>query len=201
MTPPALRESTEPVGQQVNGNSLGVGGPVRLNLGGAGEGFLDSRIAGFLTVDLRSGPSTDIVCDCSALVGFESGSVDIVYASNILEHWPMAQTVDVLKEWNRVLKPGGMLYVSVPDFQAAVELYQKFGLTLWLRYHLWGDQKHALNYHYTCFTFGTLAKDLTEAGFSDVKRMERWPFTVKDGSMNSNTYDGKFISLNVGARK
>lgn len=176
-------------------------GAIRLNLGGCGEGFLDGRIEGFLTVDLRSGPGTDIVCDCSDLSRFESGSVEMVYASNILEHWPMAKTVDVLKEWNRVLKPGGMLYISVPDFHAAVELYHKIGLVPWLRYHLWGDQKHPLNYHYTCFTFASLAKDLMDAGFSDAKRVENWPFEVKDGSRNRNTVDHKLISLNVGAMK
>lgn len=175
--------------------------PIKLNLGGAGEGFLDSHIDGFLTVDLRPGPDTDIVCDCSALAGFGAGTVEVIYASNILEHWSLLKTVDVLKEWYRVLKPGGMLYISVPDFDAAVTLYKKIGLVPWLRYHLWGDQKHPLNYHYTCFTFATLAKDLCDAGFSDVKRMAQWPFPAKDGSQNICTVDGSLISLNVGAKK
>lgn len=201
MTPSALKESTEPVVEQVNGNSLGVGGPIRLNLGGAGEGFLDSRIPGFLTVDLRPGTTTDIVADCSKLDCFESGTVDVVYASNILEHWSLTRTVEVLREWNRVLKPGGNIYISVPDFDSAVKLYLNFGLTEWLRYHLWGDQKHPLNYHYTCFTFATLAKDLMDAGFKDIKRVKEWPFYVKDGSQNVDSLTKQPISLNVSAVK
>lgn len=180
---------------------VATGGPLRLNLGGAGEGFLDSHIDGFLTCDLRDTPGTDVVCDCSSLQGFTDGSVETVYASNILEHFPLARTVQVLKEWNRVLKPGGWLYVSVPDFHRAVEIYQKNGLTEWLRFHLWGDQKHDLNYHYTCFTQATLSKDLIDAGFRDVKRMKEWPFKVKDGSMNLDSVDLKPISLNMGAMK
>lgn len=181
--------------------SVGVGEPIRLNLGGAGEGFLSGRIPGFLTVDLRDVPDTDILCDVSDLRRFPDGSVDAVYASNVLEHFSLKKTVDVLKEWGRVLKPGAPLYISVPDFHAAVELYHKTGLVDWLRYHLWGDQEHPLNYHYNCFTFASLAKDLMNAGFSDAKRVSEWPFPVKDGSTNCNTVDGKLISLNVEARR
>lgn len=197
----ALKESTEPTPdqRQVNGNSLGAGGPLRLNLGGIGEGFLDGGIDGFKTVDLRAG--ADFQRDASDLSIFPDASVETVYASNILEHWSLNKTMEVLKEWNRVLKPGGWLYVSVPDFHRAVEMYQRSGLTLWLRYHLWGDQKHALNYHYTCFTLATLSKDLLDAGFRDVKRMLEWPFKVCDGSQNVDTIEKKPISLNVGALK
>lgn len=173
--------------------------PLRLNLGGMGEGFLDGHIDGFKTVDLRDG--ADVQRDCSDLSVFQDATVDTIYASNILEHWSLLKTVDVLKEWNRVLRKGGRLYISVPDFDVAVKLYQQFGLTEWLRFHLWGDQKHPLNYHYTCFTFASLASDLIDAGFSDVKRVNEWPFKVNDGSLNRETRSGLLISLNVEAVK
>lgn len=179
--------------------SVGVEGPIRLNLGGIGEGFRDGGIDGFKTVDLRDG--ADYKRDASDLSIFPDCSVDSVYASNILEHFPMARTVEVLREWRRVLKPGGILYVSVPDFARAVELYQKHGLTEWLRFHLWGDQKHPLNYHYTCFTQATLSKDLMDAGFFGSKRVYTWPFRVSDGSQNVDSFEGKLISLNMEAMK
>lgn len=175
--------------------------PIRLNLGGAGEGFVDSSVDGFLSVDLRDGPGTDVIADASDLSLFKDNSVEIVFASQILEHWPIARTVDVLKEWRRVLKPGQKLYVSVPDFDAAVKLYQKYGLIPWLKYHLWGDQKHPLNYHYVCFTFASLAKDLVDAGFSNVQRIKNFPFEVKGGSTLLNTLTLEPISLNVEATK
>ncbi len=172
-------------------------GEIRLNLGGCGEGFLDGRIPGFITVDLREGPNTDIVADCSDLRFFKTSSVSAIYASNILEHWPHGKTVEVLKEWRRVLKNSGKAYISVPDFDVAVKLYSKEGLTDWLLFHLWGDQKHKLNFHYTCFTFATLAKALIDAGFSDVKRAKKWPFSVSDGSQNVDSHYGMMISLNI----
>lgn len=172
---------------------------LKLNLGGLGEGFLDGSIAGFKTVDLR--PGADYQRDVSDLSIFGAGSVDEIYASNILEHFSLNRTVDVLKEWYRVLRPSGILYISVPDFDATVQLYQKLGLTRWIRYHLWGDQKHELNYHYNCFTFASLAKDLSDAGFRDAKRVTAWPFVVTDASRHINNYDKKSISLNVMAVK
>lgn len=124
-----------------------------------------------------------------------------MYASNILEHFSLQKTVDVLKEWQRVLRPGGKLYVSVPDFDAAVKLYQKIGLATWINYHLMGDQKHELNYHYSLFTFASLAKSLIDAGFSDVNRHTFFDFALKDGSRNVNTITLEPISLNVEAVK
>lgn len=172
---------------------------IRLNLGGCGEGFLDSRIPGFLTMDLREG--ADVVGDCADLSRFPDESVSDVYASNILEHWPIAKTVDVLKEWRRVLKPGGKLYVSVPDFDAAVKLYLKLGLVKWLKFHLWGDQMHPLNYHYVCFTFASLAEDLHAAGFSDIQRVKVFNIGEKDCSRSVDSRTREPISLNVVATR
>lgn len=172
---------------------------LKLNLGGMGEGFLDGKIPGFLTMDLREG--ADIQGNCADLSRFESNSIEALYASQILEHFPIAETVNVLKEWYRVLKPGGKLYVSVPDFDAAVKLYHRVGLVEWLKFHLWGDQKHSLNYHYVCFTAASLSKDLMQAGFSDFKRVALFGIGEMDGSQNINTVTGELISLNMVAVK
>src|SRR3546814_14049356 len=39
----------------------------------------------------------------------------MVYASHVLEHIPWFRTGDVVREWARVLKPGGILELWVPD--------------------------------------------------------------------------------------
>lgn len=46
---------------------------------------------------------------------FDDGVVDIIYASHVLEHFPHAQGLAVLKEFHRVLKPGGICRIIVPD--------------------------------------------------------------------------------------
>lgn len=176
-------------------------GPICLNLGGAGEGFISGKIPGFLTVDLRDVPDTDIVSDISDLSWIENERVDKIYCSNALEHFPIHQTKSVLAEWSRVMKPKGKLYVSVPDFDANVRLYLKTGLTGWLQYLIWGDQKGPLNYHYINFTFGTLAGLLADVGFKDVKRVTDFGFGVEDASTHRDNWFKIPISLNVEATK
>lgn len=46
---------------------------------------------------------------------FHSRIILLLYASHVLEHIPWYKTEEVLREWVRVLKPGGVLEVWVPD--------------------------------------------------------------------------------------
>jgi predicted SAM-dependent methyltransferase len=195
MMPPVLEDRK--VATTVAADCLRAGGVIRLNLGGAGEGYRDGKIPGFLTVDLREGEGTDIVADASDLSIIPDGRCEAVYASNILEHFPHTQTVAVLKEWRRVLVPGGKAYISVPDFDATVKLYLKEGLVDWVKYLAWGDQAGPLNYHYINFTFASLALEVNRAGFSDVKRVVSFAFGVNDASeIRDNRYKIR-VSLNV----
>jgi ubiquinone/menaquinone biosynthesis C-methylase UbiE len=145
-------------------------------------GGRDTVIPGFKTVDLHSGPTVDIVANISDLSMIESGTVDEIYASHCLEHFPHPQTPAVLKEWRRVLKVGASCWISVPDFDAAVRLYLKEGMGDFIRNLLWGDQGYDLAYHYTGFTYPTLAALLVNAGFQDIKRHKWMQHRVKDCS-------------------
>jgi predicted SAM-dependent methyltransferase len=51
------------------------------------------------------------------------GSVDIVYSSHTVEHMTRAQGQQFLSECVRVLKPGGILRIVVPDLRAIVDRY------------------------------------------------------------------------------
>lgn len=174
---------------------------LRLNLGGAGEGFREGKIEGFKTVDLRQAEGVDYVCDASDLSQFSDGSVHEIYASNILEHFPIPKTVPVLQEWRRVLAKGAKLWISVPDFDASVRLYLRLGLQPWVQYLIWGDQKHPLNYHYINFTWPHLAHCLHKAGFTEFRRVQNLPYGLQDASVLVDNVDGKPISLNVEATK
>lgn len=168
---------------------------IRLNLGGRG-----TKIPGFKTVDLSDEHDVDVRADV-AYLPFKDGSVSEIYASHILEHFSHTRTLAVLKEWVRVLKKGGTLYVSVPDFDRAIELYRLGGLTDYLTNLLWGDQGYPLAYHYAPFTAGRLLALLHKAGFSDARRIFEMPYGLKDCSHLVDTVQKKPISLNMEARK
>lgn len=198
MIPPVLEQSTEPMPdqQQVNGNCLSAGGSLKLNLGGIGDGKTPN-LPGFKIVDLADNPKVDIRCDVSKLTPIKSESVDEIYASNILEHFRHIDTVNVLKEWHRVLKPGGILWVSVPNMDYIVKTCLKYGFSEYVRNLIWGDQIHPYAFHYVCFTYGSLAKCVMEAGFSDIEKLYLFPFKLADCSANIDTVEGKLVSLNV----
>lgn len=56
--------------------------------------------------------SMDMVGDAQHLEDCEDGMFDYVYSSHLLEDFP--HTSKVLKEWVRVLKPGGHLILYLP---------------------------------------------------------------------------------------
>lgn len=169
---------------------------LKLNLGGRG-----TSIHGFTTVDLSEENTSGIKADVSDLRMIGDGSVDEIYASQILEHFPMVRTVSVLKEWNRVLRKGGKISIGVPDFARAIELYQKWGLTDYISNLLYGDQGYDMAFHYAPFTFARLASLMNSAGFKDMKRIKDMPYGLNDCSSLICNADGKSVSLNVEAYK
>jgi SAM-dependent methyltransferase len=52
--------------------------------------------------------------DAQLLAGVPDGEFDFVYSSHCLEH--VRNVPETLTNWARVLKPGGFLYVVVPDY-------------------------------------------------------------------------------------
>ena len=91
---------------------------------GAGKGTqgkILGCIPGFVHVDALAFPHVDHVRDVTDLSCFDTDSCDLIYACHIVEHFPRHGVGNVLKEWQRVLRPGGVLRIAVPDFEAACE--------------------------------------------------------------------------------
>lgn len=177
--------------------------PVLLNVG-AGE----TRIPSFINIDARHIPGIDIVTSADDLHMFEDLSVDLIYSCHVLEHFGRDRAADVLREWHRVLRPGGMLRIAVPDFAAVVSVYMKTGDLRLLLGHLVGGQRHALDLHRMVFDFRLLRDLLEDAGFRNIRRYD-WRRTVhKDYDDYSMAYwphmekdSGVLMSLNIEAEK
>lgn len=166
---------------------------LKLNLGARNR-----AVPGFLSMDCDTHEGVDIVGDVSDLSRFKDGEVSEILASHILEHFPHPKTASVLKEWARVLKPGGILYLGVPDFARAVEIYNKHGMSAWLRNWICGDQIYATAYHYNIFDERTLKEMLLAAGFSEASRVADLPVHGdKDCSTLVDTFERRPLSLNV----
>jgi ubiquinone/menaquinone biosynthesis C-methylase UbiE len=84
---------------------------VRLNLG-CGPVLLD----GYVNCDMPANWSTvqpDVECDLRALP-FDAAYADEVLAVHVVEHFYRWETTALLREWVRVLKPGGLLVIECP---------------------------------------------------------------------------------------
>lgn len=171
-------------------------------IAGLNLGSRNRAIPGFLSMDCDAHEGVDIVGDISDLSRFEDGSVESIYVSHAYEHFPHPRALSVLKEWHRVLAPGGKIYIAVPDFERCVEMYQLTGITQWLQDYVSGGQEYATAYHYAIYDEAKMTALLAEAGFSDSVRVESFP--IGDESDCSNllsNLDGLPVSLNMVATK
>lgn len=152
----------------------------------------------YVNYDKDDYPGVDAIGSVEDLSRYADNTFTEVYASNILEHVPHVRTVATLKEWYRVLAPGGVLKISVPDFDRAIEIYQRCGLAPWVVNFLWGDQVYDGAEHRVCFNEPYLTRVLKEAGFSEVSRVEKLVGNQPDECSNLiSNIDGKPVCLNM----
>ena len=157
--------------------------------------------SGYINIDKDQYPGVDKVCDVSK-IDLPDGCAGEIYASHILEHFSHRKTLDVLREWYRLLEPAGILLISVPDFDRTVELYMVGGLNDWVNQFLWGDQGYDGAYHYCGFNEQRLTNFLEQAGFTDIIRVGGLPGSQPGDCSNLvSNWDKKFVSLNVIAKK
>lgn len=68
-------------------------------------------------------PDNIVVHNLATGIPAESGSIDVVYHSHMLEHLDRNAAKDFMFEIKRVLKPGGIQRIVVPDFEKACQAY------------------------------------------------------------------------------
>jgi predicted SAM-dependent methyltransferase len=66
-----------------------------------------------------------ILADARRDLPFPSGCVDAIYASHFLEHLSRDDAARFLREARRLLRPGGLIRIVVPDLAAVVECYRR----------------------------------------------------------------------------
>jgi predicted SAM-dependent methyltransferase len=105
------------VQQQRQASAFAVRRPLWLHLGSSSN-HLDQ----WVNVDLV-GVRADLVWDLSSPLPFKDGSVDAIFHEHVLEHFQLKDAVKLLEECYRLLVPGGVLRVGVPDAGAYLRSY------------------------------------------------------------------------------
>ena len=150
----------------------------RLNLGCG-----DKILPDYINVDVaesRRSLKPDVLCDLRKLTPFEDDTIDEILSVDVVEHFWRWEVVDILKEWRRVLKPGGVMILECPNLiSACQELLQNAEhatgpgpegqRSMWV---LYGDPawKDPLMNHRWGYSPASLAQVMHEAGFLNLRQ-------------------------------
>jgi predicted SAM-dependent methyltransferase len=134
----------------------------------------------FINLNLEWTPNVDICWDITAeRVPLATNSMEGIFTEHCLEHITFEQCLETLKEFHRLLKPGGNIRIVVPDAELYFDLYQarKTNKSVTLPYikteetpvisinRIFRDHGHLFIYD-----FETMAHLMQKAGFRDVKK-------------------------------
>ena len=129
---------------------------------------------------------SDIYLDLLKPFPFPNNSIDKIYSSHVLEHFKTKEIIQILKEVNRVLKPGGLISTCVPNSAIYIDAYSK-DKTLdpgtWLGFKPASEQiyskidyinyiGHLDGYHKHLFDVANLIQLLENVGFKKAKERE-----------------------------
>jgi predicted SAM-dependent methyltransferase len=147
---------------------------------------------GWINSDVRPIPGADLVGDIREGLKLESDSIDYAASVHALPEFTCAEIVPVLSELRRVLKPGGVLRLVLPDLLKGVAAYARrdkdyflvpdedarsLGAKLVVQLLWYGYSK-------TVFTSEFIEEMLLKAGFREVRHCEfkttttAWPEIV-----------------------
>jgi len=101
---------------------------------------------------------------------FPNATFDNAFSSHMLEHLYRDDAASFAHEVHRVLKPGGVFRVIVPDLDLLVQAYDSENPERLLQKVYENTQKRDKNRHHWMYTAASLHKLLATAGFATVER-------------------------------
>lgn len=80
---------------------------------------------GWLNSDIKKAPGVDIPADIRTGLPLETGAIEYAVSVHALQELPYPEQVPALKELRRVLEPGGVLRLVLPDLERGFEAYRR----------------------------------------------------------------------------
>jgi SAM-dependent methyltransferase len=147
-------------------------GLVKLHLGCGPE-----KRAGWVNVDTQAELQPDIVSSVESLPMVSGASADVIEACHLFEHLTWNQARRALREWARILKPGGELFLELPDLESCIRILGKhrdkggfdLGLIGIYGYPPAIEKQGVPQIHKWGWTRRALMDELREAGFTKVE--------------------------------
>jgi predicted SAM-dependent methyltransferase len=143
----------------------------------------------------------------------ENDSVDLIYMGQAIEHFnPVFEVPKILKECNRVMKPGGVIRITTPDLDLLIQMYFTKKMRIFNKdqpdFYLESDPGSQLSFlmfgasgqnctfdnyegHMCMYTRYSLTKALENAGFKDVE------FYTESGKSKNETMQEEAIDAGI----
>ncbi len=154
--------------------------PLRLNLG-CGKDVRE----GFINIDLYSTDDKVVGMDIRK-ISLPNSCADYILASDVLEHFSHRETDSILKEWARLLKPGGILEIRCPSLKLQMKAYLRGDWNADIAsYMIFGGQTNPGDYHCVAFDELTIKNHLTLAGL-EVSDFQELDYPQEKGFINLN---------------
>ncbi len=162
------------------------------------------RLDGWEVLNAMPDEYVDHVGDARDLSRFATDTFDEIYASHVVEHFDYVGELELtLREWNRVLVPGGRVGISVPDLDILCGLFvQRQAIAFEERFMLmrmmFGGHVNEYDHHKAGLSEDLLTGFLMLAGFVNISRVSA--FGICNDSSNA-VFRNLPISLNMIAMK
>lgn len=170
----------------------------RLHIGGK------VRVAGWEVLNAVPDECVDHLGNANDLSRFADNTFADLYASHVVEHFDyQGELTRTLREWQRVLQPGGKVHISVPDLDVLCRLMlakdqlnvvERFGIMRMM----FGGHVDQYDHHSVGLNEEFLTSFLTDAGFVNIRRVPELGLFEDTSSLK---FRGVPISLNVVAEK
>ncbi|MCB9913721.1 MAG: hypothetical protein H6828_01070 [Planctomycetes bacterium] len=134
------------------------------------------RRAGWTNVDVNPAFAPDLVAPAHALPMLDDASCAVIESCHLFEHLTQSQARAALREWRRLLAPGGELRLELPNLERCIALIgtemdgHDLGLISLFGYPPEVDEQGEPQLHKWGWTPTTLAAELRAAGFEDVRQ-------------------------------
>ena len=140
---------------------------IRLNLG-CGR----YPLSGFVNVDQFANVNPDLVCNTLSLP-YPPNSIDEIYCGHMLEHLTYEEGRRALAYWRGLLKPGGTIAITVPNFDVLANRHLANPTAESMREFndQWIYSYVQESLHKYCYNEALLIEVMTEAGLTNLERL------------------------------
>ena len=135
------------------------------------------RFPGWINIDAYHHPELDATWDLRMPLPLDDGCCRFIFAEHLLEHFSAADGARLCEEFYRLLEPGGVCRLIVPDAAQYWQAYKARDLEWFAAAAAAGDTPLASvngiyygHFHRWMYDFETLHRALTQAGFASVRR-------------------------------